>query len=252
MAGRLDGKVALITGAAAGIGRAAVLAFCREGARVLLADVAAEGGEETLDLARAAGGEASFMRADVTQDAQVAALVEAAVARYGRLDCAFNNAGIGGIEAPTHEYPEAMFRRVIDVNLIGVWLCMKYEIAQMLRQGGGSIVNTSSVLGLGGWAAVSAYVASKHGVIGLTRTGAVEYSARGIRVNAVCPGWVHTAMSERELTTPGLGEWILSQHPIGRAGSPEEIAETAVWLCSDAASFVTGAALAADGGYTAH
>jgi len=252
MAGPLDSKVALITGAAAGIGRAAALAFSRAGARVLLADVEATGGEATAGLVRAAGGEADFLRADVTQADQVAALVQAAVSRYGRLDCAFNNAGIGGMEAPTHEFPEAEFRRVIEVNLIGVWLCMKYEIAQMLRQGGGAIVNTSSVLGLGGWALTPAYNAAKHGVLGLTRTGAVEYSGRGIRVNAICPGWINTAMAVSELSRPELAEWIIRQHPIGRVGEPEEIAAVAVWLCSDAASFVTGAALAADGGYTAH
>jgi NAD(P)-dependent dehydrogenase (short-subunit alcohol dehydrogenase family) len=191
------------------------------------------------------------VRADVTRADEVAALVETAVASYGGLDCAFNNAGIGGDAGLTHEYPEQEFRRVIDVNLVSVWLCMKAELGQMLRQGGGAIVNTASVLGLVGFQHGPAYVAAKHGVVGLTRAAALEYAAHKIRVNAICPGWTLTPMTAEEAASPELSAQVIARHPLGRFGTPEEMAEAATWLCSDAASFVTGVALVSDGGYTA-
>ncbi|GIX49235.1 MAG: short chain dehydrogenase [Candidatus Tectimicrobiota bacterium] len=253
MAGCLAGKVVLVTGAASGIGRATALACAREGARVVVADTAAAGGEETVARIRQAGGEARFVRADVTRAAEVEALVAEAVAAYGRLDCAHNNAGIEGPLAPTAEYPEEAWDRVLAVNLKGVWLCMKYEIAQMLRQGGGAIVNTASLAGLVGARRLAAYVASKHGVVGLTRAAALEYAKAGIRVNAVCPGIIRTAMVQRMFLerNPQAEERLAASEPMGRLGTPEEVAEAVVWLCSDAASFVTGHALSVDGGLAA-
>lgn len=253
MAGLVAGKVALVTGAGSGIGRATALAFYREGAKVVVSDVAVEGGEETVRLIKQAGGEAIFMKADVSKEAEVEALVNKAMQTYGRLDCAHNNAGVPGPNKMTVDITEDRWDKVIAVNLKGVWLCMKYEIAQMLKQGGGAIVNTSSDAGLVGVRRGAAYVASKHGVIGLTKTAALEYAKSGIRVNAVCPGPIDTPM----LRGPG-GERVdrfidrmVAAQPGGRLGKPEEIAEAAVWLCSDAASFVTGHALPVDGGYMA-
>ena len=182
----------------------------------------------------------------------VAALVQSAVQQYGRRDCAFNNAGVSsGVRVPTHEYIEDVWDRVIEVNLKGVWLCMKYEIQQMLRQGNGAIVNTASATGLVGLRGSSAYDTSKHAVIGLTKTAALEYAQQDIRVNAVCPGYIHTAMTERGLSDPERAEQMIALQPIGRVGTPEEVAETVVWLCSEAASFVTGHAMAVDGGCVA-
>ncbi len=252
MAGPLDGKVALVTGAGSGIGRATALAFARDGAKVVAADIVVEGGEETASLIREAGGEATFVKADVSQAADVEALVARVVSTYGRLDCAHNNAGIEGMMASTADQTEAMWDRVIAVNLTGVWLCMKYEIPQMLKQGGGAIVNTASGAGLIGVPTMPAYVASKHGVVGLTKTAALEYAKSGIRVNAVCPGIIQTPMVERLVTEqPQLGEALVAAEPIGRTGQPEEIAEAVVWMCSEAASFVTGHAMSVDGGYVA-
>jgi NAD(P)-dependent dehydrogenase (short-subunit alcohol dehydrogenase family) len=252
MAGRLIGKVALVTGAGSGIGRASARAFAREGAKVVVSDIIVDGGQETVRLITNAGGEALFLKADVSQAREVEALVQQTVATYGRLDYAHNNAGIEGAFATTAEYPDASWDRVIAVNLKGVWLCLKYEIAQMLKQGGGSIVNTASGAGLVGLTNMSAYVASKHGVVGLTKTAALEYAKAGIRVNAVCPGVIETPMVAR-LTReqPHLAEALVANEPVGRVGKPEEIAETAVWLCSEAASFVTGEAMSVDGGYVA-
>ena len=252
MAGRLDGKIALITGAGSGIGRASALVFAREGAKVAVADKLVDGGRETVRMVEAAGGTASFIEVDVSDAASVEAMVNATVETYGRIDCAYNNAGIEGQVAPTDSYADDMFDRVIAVNLTGVWLCMKYEIPRLLEHGGGAIVNTASGAGLIGVAGLSAYVASKHGVIGLTKTAALEYAKSGIRVNAVCPGLIQTPMVER-LTAdqPQLGEALVAMEPVGRTGRPEEIAESVVWLCSDAASFVTGHAMSVDGGFVA-
>ncbi len=250
--GQLDGKVALITGAGSGIGRASALAFAREGARVAVADIVVEGGEETVRMVQEAGGEAFFIKVDVANAAEVEAMVNTVVDTYGRIDCAYNNAGIEGRLASTDEYPEDVFDKVIDINLTGVWLCMKYELPHMLKQGSGAIVNTASGAGLIGVAGMSAYVASKHGVVGLTKTAALEYAKSGIRVNAVCPGLIQTPMVERiTADQPQLGEALVAAEPIGRTGKPEEIAESVVWMCSDAASFVTGHAMSVDGGFVA-
>ncbi len=249
MAALLQGKVALVTGGSSGIGRASALIFAREGAKVVVADMNTEGGEETVRQIRAAGGEALFVPADVSKAAEVEALVRRTVEAYGRLDCAHNNAGIEGKMATTVEDTEENWERVLKINLMGVWLCMKYEIPQMLQQGGGAIVNTASDAGLLGVPRMGAYVASKHGVVGLTKSAALEYAKAGIRINAVCPGVIETPMLERVSgQRPGLVERMVAGEPIGRAGKPEEIAEAAVWLCSDAASFVTGVAMPVDGG----
>jgi NAD(P)-dependent dehydrogenase (short-subunit alcohol dehydrogenase family) len=247
----VDGKVILVTGAASGIGRATALALARAGARLVLGDVAAAG-EDIAREARALGIDAEFLRTDVTRQVDVDALVARAIARHGRLDCAVNNAGIEGVLRETADYPEETFERVINVNLIGVWRCLRAEIPAMLRGGGGAIVNTASVAGLVGAGAFSAYVASKHGVVGLTRSAAIEYAKAGIRVNAVCPGVIDTPMLDRlEAEMPALREALLAMKPMGRLGRPDEVAAAVVWLCSEAASFVTGHALAVDGGYVA-
>lgn len=248
----VEGKVALVTGGGSGIGRATALTFAREGAKVVVADVVVAGGEETARLIKAAGGEAIFVKADMAKAAEVEALVQKAVATYGRLDCAHNNAGVEGATGKTADYNEADWDRVISINLTGVWLCMKYEILQMLKQGGGAIVNTASDAGLLGVPQMPAYVASKHGVVGLTKTAALEYAKSGIRVNAVCPGVIKTPMVERITgQRPGRAERMIAAEPIGRMGKPEEIAEAVVWLCSEAASFVTGLPMPVDGGIAA-
>jgi NAD(P)-dependent dehydrogenase (short-subunit alcohol dehydrogenase family) len=252
MAGRVQGKVALVTGGGSGIGRATALTFAVEGAKVVVADVVVDGGEETVRMIKAAGGDAVFIQTDVTKAAEVEAMVKQVVDAYGRLDCAFNNAGIEGATALTHECTEENWDRVVAIDLKGVWLCMKYEIPQMLKQGGGVIVNTASVAGLVGFQAIPAYVASKHGVNGLTKTAALEYAKSGIRVNAVCPGVIHTPMVERFFkANPQASETMSALEPVGRLGKPEEIAAAVVWLCSDASSFVTGLPMAVDGALTA-
>ncbi len=252
MAGLVDGKIALVTGAGSGIGRATALVFAREGAKVVVADVVVDGGEETVRQIKAAGGEAIFVKADMAKAAEVEAMVQKAVATYGRLDCAHNNAGIEGATGRTADYHEEDWNRVIGINLTGVWLCMKHEIAQMLKQGGGAIVNTASDAGLLGVPQMPAYVASKHGVVGLTKTAALEYAKSGIRVNAVCPGVIKTPMVERITSQrAGRAERMAAAEPVGRMGKPEEIAEAVVWLCSEAASFVTGFPMSVDGGIAA-
>ncbi len=252
MPGRLDNKIALVTGAGSGIGRATALVFAREGAKVVVSDIVVEGGQETVQQIEAAGGEAIFVKADVSQAADVETLIAKAVETYGRLDCAFNNAGIEGGVKPTIDCTEEEFDRTIAVNLTGVWLCMKYEIQQMLSQGGGTIVNTASAAGLVGFPGLPDYVASKHGVVGLTKTAALEYAKSGIRVNAVCPGVIQTPMVERGAQlSPGFDELAVSMEPVGRFGQPAEVGEAAVWLCSDAASFVTGIPMQVDGGLVA-
>jgi NAD(P)-dependent dehydrogenase (short-subunit alcohol dehydrogenase family) len=251
MSGQVQGRVALVTGGASGIGRATALAFAREGMRVVMADVAEDGGAETVRLAAAAGGEASFARCDVTRAAEVAALVDRVVATYGRLDCAANIAGIEGALALTAEYPEAEWNRVLAVNLTGVWLCLKYEIPHMLAHGGGSIVNMSSVQGVAAAAGMCAYTAAKHGVIGLTKAAALEYGGRGIRVNALCPGPIDTPMGRRVLAASGESyEQVAASTALKRWAGPDEVAAAVLWLCSDAASFVTGHAMLVDGGDT--
>jgi NAD(P)-dependent dehydrogenase (short-subunit alcohol dehydrogenase family) len=248
----LEGSVALVTGGAAGIGKAASLAFARRGARVVIADLKVDRGNDVCQSIQRDGGEALFVKTDVSRTEDIERLIGKTVSTFGRLDSAFNNAGIEGQLAPTVDCSEENFDRTIAVNLRGIWLCMRYEIQQMLRHGGGAIVNMSSVAGLVGFPNLPAYVASKHGVIGLTKTAALEYAKRRIRVNAICPGVIHTEMIDRVTgKNPAVEKQFIDLEPMGRMGTPEEIAEAAVWLCSTAASFVTGYALAVDGGFVA-
>ncbi|MDA1188357.1 MAG: SDR family oxidoreductase [Chloroflexi bacterium] len=253
MAGRLQNKVALVTGGGSGIGRATALAMAHEGAKVVVADMSVEGGEETVQLVAEQRGVAKFVRADVTSEEAIKGMVQETVAAFGRLDCAFNNAGMGGAGKRTHEHTEADWDRTMALNLTGVWLCMKYEIAQMLKQCGGAIVNTSSIRGVVGLdSGLSAYVASKHAVLGLTKSAALEYANHNIRINAVCPGVIETPMVTKALVAiDGYAERVQIMQPVGRLGQPEEIAKPVVWLCSDASSYVTGTGLIADGAWTA-
>ena len=246
----LEGKVALVTGAAAGIRRASAQCFARQGAQVVVADVDPDGGEATVQLIQGQGGEATFVRADVSSRDDVVEMVRATVSRYGGLDCAHNNAGIAGGGRPLAEFRDDEWDRAIGIMLTGVYQCMKHEIPAMLERGGGAIVNTASGAGLIGFPGQAGYVAAKHGVIGLTKVAALDYGAQGIRVNAVCPGTARTPMVERAVSSdPVLAEHLVSLHPIGRIGTADEIAAAAVWLCTDAASFVLGVALPVDGGY---
>jgi len=250
VSGKLSGRVAIVTGGSTGIGRAVALAIAREGGTLVIAARNADAGLETADLVRAAGGEASFVRTDVQQAADVEHLVHETVRFYGRLDCAVNNAGVEGEGVPLVETTEAQWDTLIGTNLKGVWLCLKYEIQQMLHQGSGSIVNMSSILGSVANRS-SIYTASKHGVNGLTRAAALTYADRGIRVNAVCPGYIDTPMVIRAYANnPQARADAISRHPIGRLGRPEEVAEAAVWMCTDDASFVTGHLMSVDGGYS--
>lgn len=252
MTGQLEGRVALVTGGSSGIGRASALAFAREGAKVIIADVNVEGGEAVVRTIKETGAEAIFVRTDVSKAADVKAMVDRAVERFGGLDCAFNNAGTDNLHAPVGEYTEEEWDRVLGTNLKGVMLCLRYEIPQMLSRGGGTIVNCSSVVGLIGSPLSPAYISSKHGIVGLTRSAALDYARKGIRVNAVCPGVTRTPQVEAFIKELPDGEAQLSaQAPMGRMAEPEEIAAAVVWLCSDASSYVTGHPLAVDGGWTA-
>jgi NAD(P)-dependent dehydrogenase (short-subunit alcohol dehydrogenase family) len=255
MSRQLEGKVALLTGAASGIGRASALLFADEGARLALADVDDQGGEETGGLVAERGGEAFHVHCDVSDPVQVQALIAAAVERFGRIDCAFNNAGIGGTSAPLADYDHEAWNQVLAINLTGVFLCMQGELRQMVKQGSGAIVNAASVVGIIGYPLLTGYNAAKHGVIGLTQTAALEYARHGIRVNAVCPGWTETPMVMDEgpapASDPEVYTAIAGLAPMKRLAKPIEIARAVAWLCSDAASFVTGHPLIVDGGVSA-
>lgn len=252
MANELSGKVAIVTGGTSGIGRDTAARFAKAGAKVVVAGRREAEGNETLGLVRAAGGDGLFVKADVSQAAQVQALVEKTVQKFGRLDLAFNNAGIEGSTTPIVEQPEAEWDRTMAINLKGVWLCLKYEIQQMIQQGGGgAIVNMSSVAGFIGSNGFATYCASKHGVLGLTKSAAMEAAPHGIRVNAVCPAVIETAMGERLFGDPQVREYMVGLHPLGRFGTPMEVAEAVLWMCSDGASFMTGQSLILDGGFLA-
>ena len=250
---RLEGRVALVTGGGSGIGRASAIAFAQEGARVVVSDVDLGGGDETVRLIEERGGESTFVPADVSDGEQVAQLVATTLDRYGRLDCAHNNGGIEGPLASVVDLAEDDWNRVIDINLKGIWWCLKHEIPAMLRAGGGAVVNTASVSGLKGFPPLlPAYVASKFGVVGLTAVTARYYAQQGIRVNAVCPGAINTPMLDRiGESASRLGVAMIAENPSDRLGTPEEVAAAVVWLCSDAASFITGQTLTVDGGFLA-
>lgn len=243
-------KVAIVTGGSFGIGKAAAIAFANRGAKVVIADWVED--KETLETIRSSGGDAFFIKCDISKNDEVKKMIDRAIVQYGRIDYAFNNAGIEGLSAPTHECTDENWEKVIAVNLKGVWLCMKYEIPQMLKQGKGAIVNNASIAGLVGFQNIPAYVASKHGVIGLTKNAALEYAKLSIRVNAVCPGVIKTPMVDRFTgKSKEVEKQFEGMEPVGRLGQPEEVAEAVMWLCSDASSFVTGDALPVDGGWTA-
>jgi NAD(P)-dependent dehydrogenase (short-subunit alcohol dehydrogenase family) len=248
----LEGKVALVTGGTSGIGRETAILFAKAGAKVVVAGRRELEGQQTIELIRATGADGLFVKADVSKASEVETLVQKTAEEFGRLDVAFNNAGIEGVWVPIVRQSEKDFDRTIDINLKAVWLCLKYEIRQMLKQGGGgAIVNTASITGLVGLAGAAAYSASKHGVIGLTKAAALETVRNGIRVNAVCPAAIETAMADRIFGAPAVHKYVLSCHPIGRFGRPAEVAEAVVWMCSDRASFMTGQSLVLDGGFLA-
>lgn len=245
-----NNKVAIVTGGSFGIGRATAIAFARQGASVVIADCVEDLNRETLQQIEADGGKATFIKCDVSKASDIEAMIDKTISMYGRLDFAFNNAGIEGVAATTQQCTQENWERTLAVNLTGVWLCMKHELSHMLQQGSGAIVNCASVAGLVGFPSLPAYVASKHGVIGLTKTAALEYAKWGIRVNAVCPGVIKTPMIDRFTGNNKQAEQqFVDMEPVGRMGEPAEVAAAVIWLCSDAASFVTGAALPVDGGW---
>ncbi|MBS1662343.1 MAG: SDR family oxidoreductase [Bacteroidetes bacterium] len=247
-----ENKVALVTGGASGIGASTALAFALRGAKVVVADLTEGPDETTVQIIKAARGEAIFVPCDVSREANVMNVIDKTLSNFGRLDFAFNNAGIEGISAVTQDCSVENWERTIAVNLTGVWLCMKHELPHMVKQGKGVIVNCSSVAGLIGLPGSPAYVASKHGVVGLTKTAALENARSGVRVNAVCPGVIHTPMVERVVANDGMTEKrLMEMEPVGRMGEASEVADVVMWLCSDEASFVTGQAIAVDGGWTA-
>lgn len=252
MTAELKSKVAIVTGGTSGIGRDTSVLFAKAGAKVVVAGRREAEGKETVDLIRAGGGDGMFVKADVSKAADVQALIQKTVGKFGRVDVAFNNAGIEGNWIPIAEQSEEDWDRVIDINLKGTWLCLKYEIQQMLKQGGGgAIVNMSSVAGLMGNAGSATYCASKHGVMGLTKAAALETARSGIRINAVCPAVIETPMAERAFADPATNKFVLGLHPLGRFGKPMEIAEAVLWMCSDRASFMTGHSIVLDGGFLA-
>jgi NAD(P)-dependent dehydrogenase (short-subunit alcohol dehydrogenase family) len=252
MTAEIQNKVALITGGTTGIGRDTAVLFAKNGAKVVISGRRETEGNEAIALVRAAGGDGLFVKSDVSKSSDVQSLIAKTVEKFGRLDIAFNNAGIEGQWKPIIEQSEEDWDSVIDINLKGTWLCLKYEIQQMLTEGnGGAIVNMSSVAGLMGSAGAAIYVASKHGVIGLTRNAALECAAKGIRVNAVCPAVIETAMADRAFADPQVSKRVLAMHPLGRFGKPMEIAEAVLWLCSDKSSFMTGHYIVLDGGMLA-
>ncbi|MHB0967904.1 MAG: SDR family oxidoreductase [Chloroflexi bacterium] len=246
-----NGRVAIVTGASSGIGRTSALFYARDGAKVVVSDLNKDGGQETVQLIQAAGGDAFFVKTDVSNPSDCEELVKKTVEKYGRLDLACNNAGIGGESNLTADYSVNGWQKVIDVNLSGVFYCMKYEIAEMLKTGGGAIVNMASILGQVGFASAPAYVAAKHGVIGLTRDAALEYAAKGIRINAIGPAFISTPLISALESNPEAYNNLVALHPLGRLGKPEEVAELVVWLSSNRASYITGSYYPIDGGYLA-
>jgi NAD(P)-dependent dehydrogenase (short-subunit alcohol dehydrogenase family) len=252
MAGLFQGKVALVTGAGMGLGQAAAIAFAKEGAKVVVADIDAANGQKTVDMIKKTGGEAIFVKTDVSRAKEVEAMVKKTVDTYGRLDCAHNNVGIEELPKPLIEGTEEQWDRIVAVDLKSVWLCLKYEVTYMVKHGGGAIVNSSSIAGLAGAPGQPMYSACKHGVNGLTRTVALDYAKAGIRVNAVCPAGMrgtgfYGRMAEYMPELPGM---VAKLVPLGRDSAPEEVAEAVIWLCSDKASYVTGCIMPVDGGFT--
>ena len=252
MTEQFSGRVALVTGGASGLGRVSAIALAKEGVNVVVSDVVVSEGEATVEMITQAGGRAIFVKADVTKSAEVEAMVQKTVKAFGRLDFALNNAGIDGVRARTADYPEDVWHQVVNVNLTGVFLCLKFELPLMVKQGSGVIVNMSSVAGVTGFPGHAAYTASKHGVIGLTKTAAIDYAKAGIRVNAICPAYTRTPMLTRMLDqSPDLEARLISRVPLRRLGTAEEIAQAVIYLFSDAAAFITGHSLVMDGGIVA-